>query len=207
MSDFSQGPNWWQASDGKWYPPEQHPNHQLTLPPPPVQSNPGYWQASDGNWYPPELAHTDTQVYSRRNSAQSIKVPNLGDLLKSRKSVLIFAIVIAALILGVMLPWASGSFAGVTLSVEGISTGDGKLFLALVVVVAALGYWSVIDYRRKQLAIIFAGSTALLVAECVYEFVHWGSSSQFGIGFYLDTLGSIAASLSAINILREQLSS
>ena len=21
MSDFSQGPNWWQASDGKWYPP------------------------------------------------------------------------------------------------------------------------------------------------------------------------------------------
>lgn len=25
MSDFSQGPGWWQASDGKWYPPEQTP--------------------------------------------------------------------------------------------------------------------------------------------------------------------------------------
>src|ERR1700693_3519122 len=23
MSDFAQGPGWWQASDGKWYPPEQ----------------------------------------------------------------------------------------------------------------------------------------------------------------------------------------
>lgn len=23
MSDTSQGPGWWQASDGKWYPPEQ----------------------------------------------------------------------------------------------------------------------------------------------------------------------------------------
>lgn len=23
MSDYSQGPGWWQASDGKWYPPEQ----------------------------------------------------------------------------------------------------------------------------------------------------------------------------------------
>ena len=23
MSDFSQGPGWWQASDGKWYPPQQ----------------------------------------------------------------------------------------------------------------------------------------------------------------------------------------
>src|SRR5262245_10048365 len=27
MSDSSQGPGWWQASDGKWYPPESHPDH------------------------------------------------------------------------------------------------------------------------------------------------------------------------------------
>ncbi len=26
MSDTSQGPGWWQASDGRWYPPESHPN-------------------------------------------------------------------------------------------------------------------------------------------------------------------------------------
>jgi hypothetical protein len=26
MSDMSQGEGWWQASDGKWYPPETHPN-------------------------------------------------------------------------------------------------------------------------------------------------------------------------------------
>ena len=26
MSDTSQGPGWWQASDGKWYPPEQAPS-------------------------------------------------------------------------------------------------------------------------------------------------------------------------------------
>ena len=25
MADTSGGPGWWQASDGKWYPPEQHP--------------------------------------------------------------------------------------------------------------------------------------------------------------------------------------
>ena len=25
MSDSPQGPGWWQASDGKWYPPEQAP--------------------------------------------------------------------------------------------------------------------------------------------------------------------------------------
>lgn len=27
MSDVSQGPGWWQASDGKWYPPESHPQY------------------------------------------------------------------------------------------------------------------------------------------------------------------------------------
>ena len=32
MSDTSQGEGWWQASDGKWYPPQQA---EATLPPPP----------------------------------------------------------------------------------------------------------------------------------------------------------------------------
>ena len=35
MSDTSQGPGWWQASDGKWYPPEQAPGYQ-----PPMQGGP-----------------------------------------------------------------------------------------------------------------------------------------------------------------------
>ena len=34
MSGWAQGPGWWQASDGRWYPPESHPN--ALLPPPPV---------------------------------------------------------------------------------------------------------------------------------------------------------------------------
>jgi hypothetical protein len=29
MSDVSQGPGWWQASDGRWYPPESHPHYQM----------------------------------------------------------------------------------------------------------------------------------------------------------------------------------
>jgi hypothetical protein len=28
MSEVSGGPGWWQASDGKWYPPEQQPNYE-----------------------------------------------------------------------------------------------------------------------------------------------------------------------------------
>ncbi len=45
MSDVSQGPGWWQASDGKWYPPADAD-----------RPAPGWWLASDGNWYPPEAA-------------------------------------------------------------------------------------------------------------------------------------------------------
>ena len=39
MSDTSQGPGWWQASDGKWYPPEQAPG---AAPVPPAGPQPGY---------------------------------------------------------------------------------------------------------------------------------------------------------------------
>lgn len=38
MADTSQGAGWWQASDGKWYPPEQHPNYRPPPPPRPPNS-------------------------------------------------------------------------------------------------------------------------------------------------------------------------
>jgi uncharacterized RDD family membrane protein YckC len=47
VSDVSQGPGWWQASDGKWYRPEQHPNYQ---PPQPAQP----YGAPAGTTYPPQ---------------------------------------------------------------------------------------------------------------------------------------------------------
>ena len=32
MTDATQGHGWWQASDGRWYPPEQHPQYRAPLP-------------------------------------------------------------------------------------------------------------------------------------------------------------------------------
>jgi hypothetical protein len=43
LSDVSQGPGWWQASDRKWYPPQDAAQAPA----------PGWWLASDGEWYPP----------------------------------------------------------------------------------------------------------------------------------------------------------
>ena len=64
MSDTPQGPGWWQASDGRWYPPEQAPGATpapapdagAALGPAPSPLGPGWWQASDGQWYAPEQA-------------------------------------------------------------------------------------------------------------------------------------------------------
>ena len=62
MSDWMVGPGWWQASDGKWYPPYA-PSGEPALPAfgthsvaesPLVTPAAGWWMASDGNWYPPQ---------------------------------------------------------------------------------------------------------------------------------------------------------
>ncbi len=53
MSDTSQGPGWWLASDGRWYAPELHPNYVAPPPPSerassaPLTSFPGDWGGED----------------------------------------------------------------------------------------------------------------------------------------------------------------
>ena len=42
MSDVQQRPDWWQAVDGKWYPPERHPNYRPPLPGPATTPVPPY---------------------------------------------------------------------------------------------------------------------------------------------------------------------
>lgn len=39
MSDTQQGWGWWEASDGKWYPPELHSDYSPPRPPPPTTSH------------------------------------------------------------------------------------------------------------------------------------------------------------------------
>jgi hypothetical protein len=48
MSDTSQGPGWWQASDGKWYSPELHPEAQLPPQEPEHSDDAGKGQFGDG---------------------------------------------------------------------------------------------------------------------------------------------------------------
>ncbi|HEX2575688.1 MAG TPA: RDD family protein [Aquihabitans sp.] len=52
MSDVSQGPGWWQASDGKWYPPEQAPAAAAPTAPP-TAPPPGYGPPAGAPAYGP----------------------------------------------------------------------------------------------------------------------------------------------------------
>lgn len=58
-ADSSQGPGWWQASDGKWYPPESKPGAQPSQPSEPAQpaqqpaSQPAQQPAAPGGNIPP----------------------------------------------------------------------------------------------------------------------------------------------------------
>ena len=52
MSDTQQGPGWWQASDGKWYPPDQQPG------PAPGQMPYGHTQYGYGYGYGPMQAYS-----------------------------------------------------------------------------------------------------------------------------------------------------
>lgn len=61
MSDTSQGPGWWQASDGKWYPPIDD------------APGPGWWLASDGKWYPPTATSGGTETSASERSSPAGK--------------------------------------------------------------------------------------------------------------------------------------
>jgi len=66
MSDTSQGSGWWQASDGKWYRPEQHPDYQPPSPGSawPLQGPPSLSQASGAGAQTPQSEATEpTQTF------------------------------------------------------------------------------------------------------------------------------------------------
>lgn len=57
MSEDQTGPGWWQATDGKWYPPESHPSYTSSQPPtlPPPAPFPGRHQSNGTQTTTPQI--------------------------------------------------------------------------------------------------------------------------------------------------------
>src|ERR1700686_4345425 len=80
MSDISQGPGWWQASDGKWYPSEQHPNH-WSSPPPPMSGFAGAPYPVTARYYPTGQAQSTSGLAIASLVLSLIWLGGLGSVL------------------------------------------------------------------------------------------------------------------------------
>ena len=92
MSEISQGHGWWQASDGKWYPPEQHPNAAPATTPPPSS---GFDTQGNPNWGP----QTPPAGYPGHQGAQYQATPPVGPRGEGKKSNKGLWIVLAAVVI------------------------------------------------------------------------------------------------------------
>jgi hypothetical protein len=74
VSDFQQGPDWWLASDGKWYPPQSRP-----APLPPPTPTPAPTSVPPAPWTPLPLPQSPVQPYVQARATVS---PHLGGWLQ-----------------------------------------------------------------------------------------------------------------------------
>ncbi len=145
-ADSSQGPGWWQASDGKWYPPESKPGAQPSQPSEPAQpaaqpAQPAAQPASSGMPAAAPVggdASTEGGFFSRLfdMSFTRFVTPSLIKVL------FILAIIVVSLVAVFMLIGGAAS------------AGDG----GIVLVILAPIYWLLgIIYARVllELAIVF----------------------------------------------------
>ena len=71
MSDVTQGPGWWIASDGKWYPPELHPAARAKAQAEVEATGP------DGARAQPEQPDHGRWDHSQRSTKGGPKIPDL----------------------------------------------------------------------------------------------------------------------------------
>jgi hypothetical protein len=98
MSDVSGGPGWWQASDGKWYPPEQQPNYEAPAAPP----SSGYTPQSSA---PTSKAAGSSFSFDMKRWSQVERITSIASLV---------------LLISLFLPWFTYNFGYGSASVDGL---------------------------------------------------------------------------------------
>ena len=121
MSDMSQGPGWWIASDGKWYPPHLHPSVRIPEPP-----------AVEGDFRSPE---THTVVPTGEMPASGAGWPvGPSPTRRSRRPVALLASVVAIVVIVVGAETIFGSTESASAKVVDAATStlnDGTAHLTI----------------------------------------------------------------------------
>jgi hypothetical protein len=199
MSNTPQGPGWWAASDGKWYPPEA-----ATPPPPPPTSSTSRPLATVGTIGSPQFRALP--VAPARRAAPSGSASRVGSFLAMGAGALVAV--------SAFLPWISDSGASVggagvrdafqlgSLASFGI---DGELLVVFGAVMVAAGIARLVKGETlwwMSSAVICLGIfTAVL---CLDHYVAQGAFSALnngtsvGYGLFVALVGGILAFVSGI---------
>jgi uncharacterized protein DUF4190 len=153
MSDTSQGPGWWLASDGKWYPPELWTGPPGSGPAQPVQDAPTYGAAPYGQAIVPPGSYPPG-VYGGYPGVASGQYPQYGTVTGRRTNGLAVASLVCAIagflffipaILGIIFGFVArsqirqsgGTQGGDGLAVAGIIVGFAWVLLFVIVFIVS----------------------------------------------------------------------
>src|SRR4051794_15794843 len=196
MSATPQGPGWWQASDGNWYPPEQAPGAQPTPTPPTPTPTPGPSGGPSSNPSYGSPAGSSFPATTKRKTPTPAEIV----IMAGGGVVLIFSFLAfysAPFGDASLNAWDTGLFPVATLTV---------LFAVAAAVLVALGVFGVnvpdkiASFSRTQILLV-CGAFATLQSLAYLLVDHL--SADLGVGFWLMLLGSIAVLVGAIMMFRE----
>jgi hypothetical protein len=148
MSDQAQGPGWWQASDGKWYPPEQRPARpepetRAATGPGPDQGGPGMQQAgAQGPWPQPGPGYQ--RPAGEKGFFASLYDPSFDTFVTPRLLRVFYMIVLVVLTVGAVL-----------VLISGLASGEAGGILAALIIVP-IGYFLYLIFARIYFELVAA---------------------------------------------------
>ncbi len=193
MSDVSRGAGWWQASDGKWYPPESHPNYQPQPPPPapaaaqpPPGPGPQPWAAGA---VPPQATGRPAFAFDVKRWSQTDRITVIATLV---------------LFISLFLPWFTYNYGFGSLSVNGY--WHGWMYLVAIISLALLAYFVLtagydelpfnLPMTPQQLLLIATGVNAVLTL--IAFLLKPGGIELHGIGWGIGAFIGLAAAIVAV---------
>jgi hypothetical protein len=215
MSDFSQGAGWWQASDGKWYAPELHPDYRPPPPPNPAPPSPG------GPQYPPQAGQQTPWAQTGPPPGQwatgpapgqssqpgpgapaAVRAPFNFDAKRWTRAQLVTGAATLVLFISLFLPWFSYNFDFGSVSVDGL--WHGWMYLVLLISVAIIAWLIVgagyetrpfeVRLSEEQILLVATGVNLVLTVIAFLAKPGGGFSGiQWGFGAILGVIAAIVA--------------
>jgi hypothetical protein len=150
MSDTAQGSGWWQASDGRWYPPDARPG----VPPPPEAASAGWssppggpssgWDipqapgsSSSGGWAQPSVSQYRTSTNGFAVAALVLGIIGIPAVLVLVGLLLAVLALIFGLVARSQIQRSGGAQGGGGMAVAGIVLGGVGIVLEVIIIVVA----------------------------------------------------------------------